>query len=63
MNNFEKGDENFMEKANSEIINLITNRRSHRKYINKKIPKDIIETIINCGRHAPFGGNQNRIVK
>ena len=46
-----------MEKANSEIINLITNRRSHRKYINKKIPKDIIETIINCGRNAPFGGN------
>lgn len=46
-----------MEKANSEIINLITNRRSHRKYVNKKIPKDIIETIINCGRNASFGGN------
>ena len=45
-----------MEKANSEIINLITNRRSHRKYVNKKISKDIIETIINCGRNAPFGG-------
>lgn len=56
MNNFKKGDKNFMEKANNEIINLIINRRSHRKYINKKIPKDIIETIINCGRHAPFGG-------
>lgn len=30
-----------MEKANSKIINLIINRRSHRKYVNKKIPKDI----------------------
>ena len=45
-----------MNQVNSEIINLITNRRSHRKYVNKKIPKDIIETIINCGRNAPFGG-------
>ena len=45
-----------MNQVNSEIINLITNRRSHRKYVNKKIPKDIIEIIINCGRNAPFGG-------
>ncbi len=44
-----------MNKEN-DITNLIKNRRSHRKYISKDIPDDIIESIINCGRSAPFGG-------
>jgi len=41
---------------NNDILNLIINRRSHRKYLNKSIPDDVIENIINCGRNAPFGG-------
>lgn len=41
---------------NNDILSLIMNRRSHRKYLNKNIPNDIIENIINCGRNAPFGG-------
>lgn len=45
-----------MNLNNNEIINLIINRRSHRKYLDKDISDDIIETIINCGRNAPFGG-------
>lgn len=45
-----------MNNHDKDIINLIINRRSHRKYLNKNIPEDIIETIINCGRNAPFGG-------
>lgn len=45
-----------MSRDNNEMINLIINRRSHRKYLNKNIPDDIIESIVNCGRTAPFGG-------
>ncbi|MDE6224413.1 MAG: nitroreductase family protein [Alphaproteobacteria bacterium] len=40
----------------NDITDLIKNRRSHRKYINKEISDDVLETIINCGRNAPFGG-------
>lgn len=40
----------------NDITNLIKNRRSHRKYLNKDIQDDIIESIINCARSAPFGG-------
>lgn len=40
----------------NNITNLIINRRSHRKYLNKDIPEDIIKSIIDCGRNAPFGG-------
>ena len=45
-----------MYKDGNDIANLIMNRRSHRKYLNKNISDDIIENIINCGRNAPFGG-------
>ncbi len=45
-----------MKQDNREIVDLIINRRSHRKYLNENISDDIIETIINCGRNAPFGG-------
>jgi len=44
-----------MNKGN-DITNLINNRRSHRKYLDKEIPEDILVSIINCGRNAPFGG-------
>lgn len=40
----------------NDLVNLIMNRRSHRKYLNKNISDDIIKNIINCGRSAPFGG-------
>lgn len=45
-----------MYEDNNDIVNLVINRRSHRKYLNKNISDDIIENIINCGRNAPFGG-------
>lgn len=38
------------------MIDLIINRRSSRKYLNKDIDDSIIKQIINCGRNAPFGG-------
>ncbi len=45
-----------MYRNNNDILSLIMNRRSHRKYLNKNIPNEVIENIINCGRNAPFGG-------
>ena len=38
------------------MINLILNRRSTRKYLNKDLDDTIIKQIIECGRNAPFGG-------
>lgn len=38
------------------MINLILNRRSTRKFLNKDIDDNIIKQIIDCGRNAPFGG-------
>jgi len=45
-----------MDGNNNDILTLIMNRRSHRKYLNRDIPDNVIENIINCGRNAPFGG-------
>lgn len=45
-----------MYENNNDIVNLVMNRRSHRKYLDRNIPDDIIEKIIDCGRNAPFGG-------
>jgi len=39
-----------------ETINCIKTRRSRRKYLDKEIPDEIIEQLIDCARHAPFGG-------
>lgn len=35
------------------VIEAIKKRRSIRKFINKKIPKDVIEKILECGVYAP----------
>lgn len=45
-----------MLKDTNEVMNVIMNRRSHRKYLNKSISDDVIKEIIDCGRSAPFGG-------
>ncbi len=45
-----------MNSDKNEIIDLLINRRSHRKYLHKNISDNIIRNIINCGRNAPFGG-------
>jgi len=39
-----------------ETIYCIKSRRSRRKYLNKEVPDEIIEQLIDCARHAPFGG-------
>lgn len=41
-----------------ELIKVIKNRRSIRKYINKDISNDIIEDLINYARLAPSAKNR-----
>ena len=40
-----------------EAIEAIITRRSTRKYADKIPEKELIEKVINAGRHAPSGGN------
>lgn len=40
-----------------DAITAIKTRRSIRSFINKPVPSDIIETIINAGRLAPTANN------
>ncbi|MBW2996093.1 nitroreductase family protein [Candidatus Woesearchaeota archaeon] len=39
-----------------EIGECIKTRRSVRKFLDKEIPDNIIEKLIDAARHAPFGG-------
>ena len=39
-----------------ETIDCIKTRRSIRKYLDKEVPDEIIKKLIDCARHAPFGG-------
>lgn len=39
-----------------DTINCIKTRRSKRKFLDKNVPDGIIKKLIDCARHAPFGG-------
>lgn len=56
MNNFPEvdSDANFDTKT---FIQFIRNRRSHRHFKNKAIPKEDLETLIDTCRYAPTGSN------
>lgn len=41
----------------NEVIKVLKERRSIRKYLPKPIPKDILEDIVDCGRLAPSAVN------
>jgi len=41
-----------------ETIRVIKSRRSVRKYLDKEIPKEILEDIVDCARLAPSGYNK-----
>ncbi len=47
-----------------DLLELIKNRRSIRKYQNKKIPDDVLEKILEAGLYAPSagGGQRSKIV-
>ena len=40
------------------LIDVILSRRSIRKYLNKPIPKDVMNSILEAGRQAPSAGNR-----
>ncbi len=39
-----------------EILDSIRNRRSRREYLNRDIPEECINEILECALRAPFGG-------
>ncbi|MCX7942260.1 MAG: nitroreductase family protein, partial [Dictyoglomaceae bacterium] len=41
-----------------EVINVIKSRVSIRSYLDKEIPKEILEDLIDCARLAPSGYNK-----
>lgn len=41
----------------NEIIKNIKERRSVRAFMDKPVPKEVIETLIDCARHAPSAMN------
>lgn len=47
---------NVDKSLNPTVANIFA-RYSCRKYLDKPIPKEILATIIECGRVAPCGGN------
>ena len=40
-----------------EALKLIKTRRSTRKYQDRAVEKELLETIVEAGRYAPSGGN------
>ncbi len=40
-----------------DALNLIKTRRSTRKFQDRHVEKELLESIIDAGRHAPSGGN------
>ena len=49
-------DRGSVELMNPVIRNILS-RRSVRKFTDKEVPKDVLETLIKCGYHAPSGHN------
>lgn len=47
----------LIDKAINPTVASIFARYSCRKYLDKQIPEEILSTIIECGRVAPCGGN------
>lgn len=41
----------------NEILDLIKSRRSTRSYQNRPVEREKLEMILDAGRHAPSGGN------
>ena len=39
------------------MLDLIKTRRSTRKYLDRPVPRELLEQIVEAGRYAPSGGN------
>lgn len=42
----------------SDVINLLNKRSSVRNFLNKDIPNDVLNIILDAGRLSPSGGNE-----
>jgi Nitroreductase len=40
------------------LLDIIKSRRSIRSYLDREIPDEDLQYILECGRHAPSGGNE-----
>ncbi|MBQ9464855.1 MAG: nitroreductase family protein [Lachnospiraceae bacterium] len=39
------------------MLDFIKSRRSTRKYLDRPVPRELLEQIVEAGRYAPSGGN------
>ncbi len=39
------------------MLDLIKTRRSTRRYVDRPVPRELLEQIVEAGRYAPSGGN------
>ena len=46
-----------MTQAQQERLSWILTRRSTRRYLKKEVPQEALEAVVEAGRHAPSGGN------
>lgn len=44
-----------------DFINFVRARRSHRRFIDKKVPQKDLETLIDLCRYAPTGSNRQKV--
>ena len=47
---------------NNNVINTIISRRSIKKYLDKPVAKDLVETIVKAGTFAPSGMNRQSAI-
>ena len=56
--NKEKQEENQVIKSNNAVIENILTRRAIRKYTEKQVPKNLIDSIMKCAVYAPSALNK-----
>jgi nitroreductase/NAD-dependent dihydropyrimidine dehydrogenase PreA subunit len=59
--------ENFLEVSRNPLISstifkqFVRERRSHRAFLDKKVPKELLEELIDAVRYAPTGHNDQSV--
>jgi nitroreductase/NAD-dependent dihydropyrimidine dehydrogenase PreA subunit len=60
MDNFTELQDDFKFDT-KDFINFVRSRRSHRRFIDKEVPRKDLETLIDLCRYAPTGSNRQKI--
>ncbi len=60
MDNFIAMDEDVKIKTD-DFIEFIRRRRSHRKFADKPVPKEVLEKLVDVCRYAPTGSNVQNV--